>query len=49
MKSHTEYLYFNTKKRREFVLMTDRIVEVVAASGVQEGLCLVSTKHNYST
>ena len=45
MKSHTEYLTFNTSKRRDYVLMTDRIVEIVAASGVREGLCLVSAMH----
>ena len=45
MKSHTEYLTFNTSKRRDYVLMTDRIAEIVAASGVREGLCLVSAMH----
>ena len=45
MKSHTEYLFFNTPKRRDYVLMTDQVAEIVAASGVQEGLCLVSAMH----
>ena len=45
MKSHTEYLFFNTSKRRDYVLMTDQVAEIVAASGVQEGLCLVSAMH----
>ena len=45
MKSHTEYLYFNTRKRREFVLITDRVTDIVAQSGVREGFCLVSAMH----
>jgi len=45
MKSHTEYLFFNTRKRREFVLITDRIADIVAASGIREGFCLVSAMH----
>jgi len=45
MKSHTEYLWFNTKKRRDYLLITDRVAEVVAESGVQEGFCLVSAMH----
>jgi secondary thiamine-phosphate synthase enzyme len=45
MKSHTEYLWFETKKRREYVRITDRIQEEVAKSGIREGLCLVSAMH----
>lgn len=45
MKSATEYLWFNTKKRREIVRITDEIAGVVAKSKVQEGLCLVSAMH----
>ena len=45
MRSETEYLWFETKKRREFVLITDRIAEVVLRSKVKEGLCLVSAMH----
>ena len=29
MRSETEYLWFETKKHREFVLITDRIAEIV--------------------
>lgn len=45
MKSHTEYLWFNTKKRRDYVLITDQVAEAVRKSGVSEGLCLVSAMH----
>jgi len=45
MKAHTEYLTFSTKKRREFVRMTDTVARIVANSGVEEGFCLVSAMH----
>lgn len=45
MASRTEYLTFNTKRAREFVRITDPVADVVARSGVREGLCLVSAMH----
>ena len=45
MKSHTEYLTFNTGKRREYLNITDDVERAVAKSGVQEGLALVSAMH----
>ena len=45
MKSHTEYLWFNTRNRRELVRITDTIVSIVEKSGVREGFCLVSAMH----
>ncbi|MBN1587042.1 MAG: YjbQ family protein [Candidatus Omnitrophica bacterium] len=45
MKSTTEYLWFNTRKHRELVRITDRVASVVAKSGVQEGMALVSAMH----
>jgi len=45
MKAHTEYLWFNTRTRRELVNITDRIGEIVQRAGIQEGLCLVSAMH----
>ena len=45
MKSKTDYITFNTKKHREYVNITDRVEEVVAASGIQEGMVLVSAMH----
>ena len=45
MRSKTEYLFFETPKRKELVNITSRIAQVVAASQVQEGFCLVSAMH----
>ena len=45
MKSATEYVFFETRQKRELVNITHRLEEVVAKSGVQEGLCLVSAMH----
>ena len=45
MKSHTEYLWFNTKSRKELVNITGDVEKNVKASGVQEGFCLVSAMH----
>ena len=45
MKTTTEYLWFNTKQRQEFVRITDQVAAVVDKSGVQEGMVLVSAMH----
>ena len=45
MRAHTEYLWFNTKQRRELVNITDRVAEIVAAAKIAEGFCLVSAMH----
>ena len=45
MKSLTEYLWFNTKKKREFINITGQIEELVKKSKVKEGLCLVNAMH----
>jgi secondary thiamine-phosphate synthase enzyme len=45
MKSATEYLWFETRQRREFRNITEEVARVVRASGVQEGLALVSAMH----
>ena len=45
MKSHTEYLWFNTKKKREFINITPELEKALEKSGVQEGLALVSAMH----
>src|SRR5688500_12246021 len=45
VKSATEYLWFETKKRREIVRITDDVAKVVEKSEVQEGFCLVSAMH----
>ncbi len=45
MKFHTKYLYFNTKKKREYINITDEVEQAVAESGVKEGMVLVSAMH----
>ena len=45
MTTSTEYLWFNTKKRQEFVRITDEVAAVVKKSGVKEGMVLVSAMH----
>ena len=45
MKSHTEYLVFNTKKRREYINITGEVEEALQKSGIQEGFVLVSAMH----
>lgn len=45
MRSHTEYLVFNTKKRRELVHLTPRLETIVAKAGIAEGMMLVSAMH----
>lgn len=45
MKFKTEYLWFETRKRREYINITDTVAEIVDASGVQEGMVLVSAMH----
>jgi secondary thiamine-phosphate synthase enzyme len=43
--THTAYLWFNTKQRQEFVRITDDVARIVEASGVTEGMVLVSAMH----
>jgi len=45
MKIHTDYLWFNTSKRQEFVRITDQVAAIVQASGVADGTVLVSAMH----
>ena len=45
MRVHTQYLTLNTKTQIEFVNITNRVEEVIAKSGVKEGICLVNTMH----
>jgi secondary thiamine-phosphate synthase enzyme len=45
MKSHTEYLWFETEKRVEFVDVTDAVAAIVARAGLREGMVLVSAMH----
>ena len=45
MKAHTEYFTFNTRQKREFVNITGEVAGVVEASGIAEGMALVSAMH----
>jgi len=45
MKFATEYLWFNTTKKREYINITTKVEEVVKESGIQEGMVLVSAMH----
>ena len=45
MKSHTEYLTFNTRKHREYVHITPHVDAIVKKSGVRDGIVLVSAMH----
>ncbi len=45
MKTLTEYLILNTKTRRAFVNITDKVEDLVKKSKIKEGLCLVNAMH----
>lgn len=45
MKFHTEYLWFNTKKHREYINITSEVERVLHKSGIKEGMILVSAMH----
>ncbi|HOS92797.1 MAG TPA: secondary thiamine-phosphate synthase enzyme YjbQ [Armatimonadota bacterium] len=45
MKSATEYLWFETRRQREYLNITPQVEEVVRKSGIQEGMVLVSAMH----
>lgn len=44
-KFHTEYLWFNTEKRREYINITDEVEKALQKSGIREGMILVSAMH----
>jgi len=45
MKAVTEYLWFNTSKKIEFINITEKIQEIVEKSKIKEGICLVNAMH----
>ncbi len=45
MKFYTEYLWFNTPKRRDYINITRTVEDIVAKSGIREGMVLVSAMH----
>jgi secondary thiamine-phosphate synthase enzyme len=45
MKAHTEYLWFQTKKEREFINITAEADAILEKSRIKEGMMLVSAMH----
>jgi secondary thiamine-phosphate synthase enzyme len=45
MKAATEYLWFNTRTKRDYINITPKVQEIVTASGIHEGMVLVSAMH----
>lgn len=45
MRSYRKELWFNTKKRRELIRITEDISRAVAQSGIKQGMALVNAMH----
>ena len=45
MKSFTEYLWFNTRQKREYINITPTVQDLLVKSGIKEGMVLVSAMH----
>ncbi len=45
MKSRTDYVWFNTRRHREYINITPKVAESVRKSRVHEGMVLVSAMH----
>ncbi len=45
VKTHTEYLWFETRAKRDYVNITRKISGIIDKSGIREGLALVSAMH----
>ena len=45
MKFLTEHIWFNTKTKREFIDITDKVEAQLHKSGIKEGMILVSAMH----
>lgn len=45
MKTHTDYLTFDTKRRQEIIDITDRVERCRDAAGIADGFVLVSAMH----
>jgi secondary thiamine-phosphate synthase enzyme len=45
MTTHTKYLWFETAKRQEIIDITDDVQQALTASGIREGMVLVSAMH----
>ncbi len=45
VKSHTKYLWFDTRKRREYIRITDQVNDFLTETRLQDGFILVSAMH----
>ena len=45
MKTHTEYIWMDTKDRYAIVNITRDVVSALRKSGITEGLCLINAMH----
>ena len=45
MKTLTDYLYFTTSKKREYINITRDVEEILSRSRIKEGMILVSAMH----
>ena len=45
MKSYRKELWFETRRRREFINITREVEACLAESGIREGLVLCNPKH----
>src|SRR6185436_16910179 len=45
MKTYREELWFNTKTRRDYINISDKVQDIITKSGIKEGLCLVNAMH----
>lgn len=45
MKTFTEYLFFETKKKREYINITEKVEEIVKKGDIEDGMVLVSAMH----
>lgn len=45
MATFTDYLWFTTSRRQEFIRITDEVRAIVEKSGIRDGMVLVSAMH----
>ena len=45
MKTYTEYLWFETKKKRDYIHITPQVEECLLESGIKEGFVLCNAMH----
>jgi secondary thiamine-phosphate synthase enzyme len=45
MKFVTEYLFYNTRRKREYIDITEEVSSILKKSGISDGMILVSAMH----